>query len=71
MKKYYLISYGFHYRNPFGETAHLTCVTDKPPIEFINSQIQYGKSMEPACVSYHITFATEITEEEFKKFNDQ
>jgi hypothetical protein len=68
MNKYYLISYGYHYGNS-SSASHHTCVTTQPPAEFIKDLEEEGATLETTHNQHHITFATEITEEEYQNFN--
>lgn len=67
MKKYYLISYGYHYGNS-SSASHNTVVTAKTPIQYIKHRIEEGRKMTPDENEFHITFAMEITEEEYMDF---
>ena len=66
--KYYLISYGYHYGNSSG-ASHRTVATRQTPISFILDRIEMGRKSEPDENQVHITFAMEITEEEYNEFH--
>jgi hypothetical protein len=70
-KKYYLISYGYHYGNS-GSASHGMIATTKTPAEFIKESVNQAEKDRLKKLTYnnqfHIISVLEITEEEYKNW---